>query len=118
MARILVTGGNGVLGSSLSRLFLKMGNDLSVTDIIRRDECWRLLDLGIIGGIKNGRTASQDIFSEYGNGFDMVVDFAIGLPDRPFGTRSPRAAISANFDPAVGMLEDLRKLSDPPPVIY
>ncbi|MEM0133643.1 MAG: hypothetical protein QXU18_00230 [Thermoplasmatales archaeon] len=48
----------------------------------------------------------------------MVVDFAIGLPDRPFGTRSPRAAISANFDPAVGMLEDLRKLSDPPPVIY
>ena len=118
MERILISGGNGVLGSSLSKLFLKLGNDVSVTDIIRRDECWRLLDLGIMDEVEYNWIASQDISPEYLKGFDLIIDCAIGFPDRPFGTGSPRAAINANLDPAVGMLEALRKLSDPPPVIY
>ena len=118
MVRILVTGGNGVLGSSLSKLFLKLGNEVLVTDIVRRDECWRLLNLEIMDEIEYDWKGSQDLPHEYLKGFDLVVDCAIGFPDRPFGTGSPRAAIAANLDPAIGILESLRKLSYPPPVIY
>ncbi|MEM0135399.1 MAG: hypothetical protein QXU18_09290 [Thermoplasmatales archaeon] len=61
MARILVTGGNGVLGSYFSKLFLKLGNDVSVTDIVRKDECWTLLNLGIMNGIEYDWKASAVI---------------------------------------------------------
>lgn len=50
-------------------------------------------------------------------GCDLVVDCAIGFPDRPFGTSSPKASINSNLGPAIGLLESHRKMSDPPPVI-
>ena len=62
--------------------------------------------------------ASQDLSQDDLDGIDLVVDCAIGFPDRPFGNGSPRGVISANLEPAVGLLESLRKLSSPPPVIY
>ncbi|MEM0136708.1 MAG: hypothetical protein QXU18_16015 [Thermoplasmatales archaeon] len=45
----------------LSKLFLKLGNDVPVTDIARRDECWRLLNLGIMNEIEYDWKASAVI---------------------------------------------------------
>lgn len=118
MAKVLITGGNGVLGSSLSEMLLKMGDEVIVTDITRVDECWRLIEKGILDQIEYKWKASQDLSYMDLKGIDLVIDCAIGFPDRPFGNESPRAAIKANTDPAVGLLECIRKLSEPPAIIY
>jgi nucleoside-diphosphate-sugar epimerase len=99
-------------------MFLKLGIDVSVSDITRVDECLRLSELEIMDQVEYIWRASQDLSPADLNGLDLIVDCAIGFPDRPFGTASPRTAISANIEPAVGLLESLRKLSDPPLVIY
>ena len=118
MANILITGGEGVLGSSLSDLFLKLGDDVTVIDIVRRDECWRLQRLGIVDHVDYRGKGSQDLETKDVEDADLVVDCAIGFPDRPFGTTSPRASIDANIAPAVGLLEALRHSSHKPVVIY
>ena len=99
-------------------MFLKLSVDVSVSDITRVDECWRLSELEIKDQVEYIWKASQDLSPADLNGIDLIVDCAIGFPDRPFGTGSPRTAISANVEPAIGLLENLRKLSDPPLVIY
>lgn len=76
------------------------------------------MEKGIIDQIEYKWKASQDISQNDLDGIDLVIDCAIGFPDRPFGNESPRTAIGANLDPAVGLLESLRKLSTSPPVIY
>ena len=118
MSKILITGGNGVLGSSLSELFLKLGSEVVVTDIARIDECWRLIEKDIIDQVEYGWKASQDISENSLNGVDLVIDCAIGFPDRPFGNGSPRTTIDGNLVPAIGLLEALRKLPSPPLVVY
>ena len=65
-----------------------------------------------------GRKASQDLSYIDLKGIDLLIDYAIIFPDRLFGNESPRAPISANTDPAVGLLECIRKLSEPPAIIY
>jgi nucleoside-diphosphate-sugar epimerase len=107
-----------VLGSSLSELFLKLGDEVTVTDITRIKECWRLTEKGILDQVEYKWKSSQDISQEDLDAVDLVIDCAIGFPDRPFGNESPRTAIGANLEPAVGLLESLRKLTSPPPVIY
>ena len=107
-----------MLGSSLSELFLKLGDEVTVTDITRIDECWRLNEKGILDQVEYKWKSSQDISQEDLDAVDLVIDCAIGFPDRPFGNESPKTAIGANLEPAVGLLESLRKLTCPPPVIY
>ena len=118
MGKILITGGNGVLGSALSKMFLDLGDEVNVIDTVRQDECWRLISSGIQNQVNYTWKSSLDISPEEVNGFDMIVDCAIGFPDRPFGNSSPVAAIKGNIDPAIGLLESLRKLQNPPPVVY
>lgn len=118
MPRILITGGEGVLGSSLSNLFLKMGNEITVVDIVRKDECWRLHEFGIMEEVDYVWKASQDINQQLLQNVELVIDCAIGFPDRPFGTSSPRSAIQGNLGPAIGMLEALRECHRRPLVIY
>lgn len=48
----------------------------------------------------------------------MIFDCAIGFPDRPFGTDSPRSGIYGNLSPAIGLLEAVRNTSDKPTLIY
>ena len=99
-------------------MFLRLGDEVIVTDINRIDECWRLIEKGILDQVEYRWKASQDISQRDLDGVDLVIDCAIGFPDRPFGNESPRGTIGANLEPAVGLLESLRKLSSPPPVIY
>ncbi len=118
MGKILITGGNGVLGSSLSKMFLDLGDEVNVIDMVRQDESWRLIALGIQNQVNYNWKSSLDLSQDEVNGYDMIVDCAIGFPDRPFGNNSPIAAVNGNIDPAIGLLESLRKLKNPPPVVY
>lgn len=118
MTRVLITGGSGVLGSALSKLFLNMDCQVTVVDIIRRDECWRLQRLEVIDQLDYVWKASQDLSTKDLNNIDLVVDCAIGFPDRPFGTSSPLFTTAANIGPAMGLLEAARKLKSPPLMIY
>lgn len=118
MASILITGGNGVLGSSLSDTFLKMGNDVTVVDIIRKDECWRLQSLEIIDELTYVWKGLQDLTQNDLEGIDLVVDCAIGFPDRPFGTDSPRVTLDANITTALGLLQAVRHMKKKPLLVY
>lgn len=118
MAAVLITGGNGVLGSALSNLFLEMGNDVTVVDIIRKEECWRLQALEIVDQVKYIWKASQDLTSNDLAGTDLIVDCAIGFPDRPFGTESPRTTVEANIAPSLGLLQAVRNMRVRPLTIY
>jgi len=50
--KALITGGAGVLGSNLAWLLLRKGYQVTVMDIVRREEAWRLSDLGILNGVR------------------------------------------------------------------
>lgn len=50
--KALITGGAGVLGSNLAWLLLRKGYQVTVMDIVRREEAWRLSDLGILDGVR------------------------------------------------------------------
>lgn len=107
-----------MLGSSLSHLFLNLGDEVVAIDITRIDECWRLIENGIIDKVEYKWKGTQDISHDDLKDIDLVVDCSIGFPDRPFGNESPRTAIDANLGPAIGLLESIRKMSTPLPVIY
>ncbi len=47
--KAIVAGGAGVLGSNLSWLLLRKGYQVTVMDIVRREEAWRLADLEVLG---------------------------------------------------------------------
>lgn len=118
MSNVFITGGNGVLGSALANMFLERGDTVGIVDIVRKEECWRLKSFGIDGQVNYLWKASQDLSVEDVKGYDIVIDCAIGFPDRPFGTSSPRATASANVEPALGLLEAVRKLEEKPLIIY
>ncbi len=118
MPHILITGGNGVLGSALSNLFLGMGNDVTIIDIVRREECWRLKKLEILDKVEYLWKASQDTSKEDLRDVDLIIDCAIGFPDRPFGTSSPVFTVDANIGPALGLLQAVRELNEKPLIIY
>jgi CDP-glucose 4,6-dehydratase len=118
MSNILITGGNGVLGSSLSNAFVSIGNTVTVTEIDRKEECWRLKELNILDRVKFLWKSSMDIEPVDLRGTDIVIDTAIGFPDRPFCTNSPRSAMEMNISPALGILEAVRKMDERPLMIY
>ncbi len=118
MSNVLITGGNGVLGSALAKAFLSEGNSVIVTEIVRKDESWRLKELNILDQVRYLWKSSIDIRPDDLRDVDLVIDTAIGFPDRPFCNDSPKSAMEFNIGPALGLLEALRHLDKKPLVIY
>ena len=118
MSNILITGGNGVLGSSLSNAFISRGDKVIVTEITREQECWRLKELNILDKVRFVWKSSLDLEPADLRGTDIVIDTAIGFPDRPFCSNSPRTAMEMNISPALGLLEAARKMEERPLMIY
>jgi CDP-glucose 4,6-dehydratase len=108
--KVLITGGAGVLGSNLAYLFIKKGFTVSVLDIIRKEEAWRLSDLGIsdVNYIwKNQIDINENDVKDY----DIIVDCAIGYADRPMGISSPNAVLLGNLLPQLNLLEALKSIN-------
>lgn len=114
--RLLITGGAGVLGSLLSRVFIDMGHKVQVVDISRKEEAWRLFD--VFPQVDYVWKSVMDISRSDLQEFDMVLDCAIGFADRPFGTESPQTTTVSNILPSLNLLEKSRKLEKRPIIVY
>lgn len=104
--KVLITGGAGALGSGLAKGFLDRDFDVTVLDIIRKDEAWRLLDF--MSKIKYEWKSVQDITRKNIKGYDIVVN-ACAQPDRPLGLTSPRLTFYQNIQSTINILECCRK---------
>ena len=107
--KALVAGGAGVLGSNLSWLLLKKGYQATVMDIVRREEAWRLADLGVLGEVSYVWKNVADVTADDVKGYDLVIDCAIGYADRPMGISSPTSVTLGNLLPPLRLLEALRQ---------
>lgn len=112
----MITGGAGVLGSTLTKLFLRMGHQVTVLDYCRKEEAWRLFD--DLASIDYKWKSEADVVETDLSGFDIIFDCAIGFADRPFGTESPHNTTSSNIFPSLSLLEKVRKLDKRPMVVY
>ena len=114
--KILITGGSGVLGSTLCKLFLHMGHKVTVIDSCRKEEAWRLFEnLGLITYVWK---SEHDITRTDLLTYDLVFDCAIGFADRPFGSESPQNTTLSNIIPSLTLLEKVRRLDKRPMIIY
>ena len=112
----MITGGAGVLGSTLTKLLLRMGHQVTVLDACRKEEAWRLFeDDGFIDYIWK---SEQDVTRTDLYDYDIIFDCAIGFADRPFGSESPQNTTSSNIFPSLSLLEKVRRLERRPLVVY
>jgi nucleoside-diphosphate-sugar epimerase len=114
--KILVTGGAGVLGSTLAKLFIRMGHKVTVLDYCRREEAWRLFD--VMASIEYKWKSETDVVKTDISGVDVIFDCAIGFADRPFGNESPQNTTSGNILPSLSLLEKVRKSEKMPLLVY
>lgn len=114
--KAVVTGAAGVLGSSLCELLVKRGYRVVAVDIVRVEEAWRLRD--VIDRVEYVWKSEVDITADDIRGASVVFDCAIGFPDRPFGTSSPRHTLIGNLLPPLSLLEATRYLGEKPVLIY
>lgn len=113
--RVLITGGAGVLGSNLVELLVKKGHDVSVMDIVRAEDAWRLNS--VIDSIKYLWRSLNDVSRKVIKDVDLIIDCAIGSADRPFGIESPHHTTYGNIFPPLHLLEAVRGLSGKRPLI-
>jgi len=106
--KALIAGGAGVLGSNLSLLLLRKGYQVTVMDIVRREEAWRLADLGVLDDVNYVWKNVADVTADDVKGYDLVIDCAIGYADRPMGISSPTSVMLGNLLPPLRLLEALR----------
>lgn len=126
---ILVLGGAGELGSNFSKLALDMGHQVTVLDIVRFYEAWRLKELGIADQVNYVWRSTFDLaerdftpipkqFPGEMSSYDLILDCACQA-DRPLGTSSPKHTVYNNLLGSLNLLECFRNnVGRKPLIIY
>jgi UDP-glucose 4-epimerase len=115
MTKTLVIGGSGFLGSHLIPRLLEKGHDVTVQDVLSKDEAFKIKDY--IPKIKYQWKSVFDINSKDIEGFDNVA-FLAAVTDVPLAMNSPHWTIYQNVDAVVSYLEALKKVDKAPRTLY
>jgi len=116
MVSVLITGGAGVLGSSLAEMLVSKGFRVTCLDYVRAEEAWRLYS--IMDRVRYVWKSSLDITRNELRDVDIVIDCGISVADRPLGTLSPLHTTINNIVPPLKLLETVKHLKKRPIVIY
>jgi len=104
--KALITGGAGSLGSSLTKILLGKGYEVSVMDIIPRHSAFKLAD--VMDQVSYYWKSCEDVSAENLEGVDLAAHCA-AQPDRPLGISSPIYTIHKNTMELAMLLEACRK---------
>jgi len=116
--KVLVLGGAGELGSNFSKICIDMGHEVTILDLVRYYEAWRLKQLGIADKVKYVWKSTFDLTrEEIDEGFSLILDSACQA-DRPLGTSSPKHTLLNNLLGPLTLLEAVKKSGDTPHIIY
>lgn len=115
--KVLVLGGAGELGSNFSKLCLDMGHQVTILDLIRFFEAWRLKELGITDKVKYLWKSTFDLKYEDIIESDLILDCACQA-DRPLGTSSPKHTLMDNLLGPLTLLDIINQAPDQPFIIY
>ncbi len=105
MARVLVSGAAGFLGSHLARALVQRGNEVTILEHTHLHDAWRLREMGIAGRVKYIWKAIQD--ATPGDMEDYVIHCAASS-DVAHTRSSPRFAIDTSIQGTVNLLEACR----------
>jgi nucleoside-diphosphate-sugar epimerase len=108
---ILVTGGAGALGSSLTSMLLARGHRVTLVDKLPQNCAWRLRDVARNERLNYVWKAVEDMTEKDIDGVDTII-YCNAQADRPLGISSPRYTVFNNIMPLVHILE-LVKSSEP-----
>lgn len=114
---VLVLGGAGELGANFSKLCIDRGYNVTVIDITRKLEAWRLRELGILDQIKYVWLSTFDLLRSDVANYDLILDCACQA-DRPLGTTSPKHTLYNNLMGPLNLLEAVKGLHSKPFLIY
>jgi len=102
--RILITGGAGALGSSLTRMLLTHGFRVTVVDRLQPNCAWRLRGVSCNENFNYVWKAVEDMAGKDIEGIDTII-YCSAQADRPLGLSSPRYTVFNNIIPLVHILE-------------
>jgi nucleoside-diphosphate-sugar epimerase len=106
---VLVLGGAGELGSNFAKLCIDMNHEVTILDLTRFYETWRLKELGIQDKIKYVWKSTWDLTTQDIEGYDLLLDCACQA-DRPLGTSAPKHTLTDNLLGPLTLLECARQI--------
>ena len=114
--KVLVLGGSGELGSNFSKLCIDMGHEVTIVDLERFYEAWRLKELGIADKVKYVWKSTFDLHTTDFEPFALILDCACQA-DRPLGTSSPKHTLLDNLLGPLTLLETVNEIKNYRPFI-
>jgi UDP-glucose 4-epimerase len=107
--KVLITGGAGYGGGSLTTTLVNRGHEVTVLDILAPNEAWRIRDLIDEGKVKYVWKSVHDIKPEDIEGIEVVVHMA-AQADVPLGFPSPVWTVWQESIGTTILLEACRKM--------